>query len=95
MKDYGESHYIGPIKGAQPNSQSWVDGFPHTAWLPLNAYYATAFKHGVYPSIEKDHIFMWGRPHPKLAETGDKVAKPTNWELVCPAHSEQRGCSVN
>ena len=28
--DYGESHYIGPIDGAQPNSQEWVDGFNHT-----------------------------------------------------------------
>jgi len=28
--DYGESHYLGPIKGAQPNSQSWVNGFDHT-----------------------------------------------------------------
>lgn len=28
--DYGESHYIGPVNGAQPNSQAWVDGFDHT-----------------------------------------------------------------
>ncbi|KAG5639210.1 hypothetical protein H0H81_005689 [Sphagnurus paluster] len=28
--DYGESHYIGPIKGAQPNSEAWVDGMNHT-----------------------------------------------------------------
>lgn len=27
--DYGESHYIAPVKGAQPNSQAWVDGFAH------------------------------------------------------------------
>lgn len=27
--DYGESHYIGPIEGAQPNSQAWVNGFDH------------------------------------------------------------------
>lgn len=27
--DFGESHYIGPIHGAQPNSQAWVDGFDH------------------------------------------------------------------
>lgn len=27
--DYGESHYIGPIEGAQPNSNAWVDGFDH------------------------------------------------------------------
>lgn len=28
--DAGESTYIGPIDGAQPNSQAWVDGFAHT-----------------------------------------------------------------
>lgn len=27
--DYGESHYIGPIEGAQPMSESWVNGFDH------------------------------------------------------------------
>ena len=27
--DYGESHYIGPIRSDQPNSQAWVDGFDH------------------------------------------------------------------
>ncbi len=27
--DYGESHYIAPVKGDQPNSQAWVDGFAH------------------------------------------------------------------
>lgn len=31
--DYGESHYIGPIKGAQPMSNAWVDGFDHTGTL--------------------------------------------------------------
>ncbi|KAJ7863085.1 glycoside hydrolase [Mycena olivaceomarginata] len=30
--DYGESHYIGPIKGAlPPGSEAWVNGFPHQA----------------------------------------------------------------
>jgi glucan endo-1,3-alpha-glucosidase len=28
--DYGESHYIGPIKGDQPDSESWTDGMDHT-----------------------------------------------------------------
>ena len=27
--DFGESHYIAPVKGDQPNSQAWVDGNPH------------------------------------------------------------------
>lgn len=27
--DFGESHYLGPIEGIQPMSQSWVNGFDH------------------------------------------------------------------
>lgn len=81
--DYGESHYIGPIKGAQPNSQAWVDGFDHLPWLKLSGYFARAFKDGVYPLIEEDQIYMWARPHPKDAEAvDDNVSRPRNWELV-------------
>lgn len=29
LDDYGESHYIGPIEGAQPMSEAWVNGFDH------------------------------------------------------------------
>ncbi|KAG6897066.1 hypothetical protein C0992_004307 [Termitomyces sp. T32_za158] len=80
--DYGESHYIGPIKGAQPNSQSWVNGMNHTGWLELTAYYAMAFKTGSFPGIEKDKIFMWSRIHPTHATAPDPVGRPTNFELV-------------
>jgi glucan endo-1,3-alpha-glucosidase len=81
--DYGESHYVGPIKGAQPNSQAWVDGFPHEAWLQLNSYFSFAFKNGYYPEVHHDKIFIWGRPHPKAAYAShDHVPRPDNWELV-------------
>ncbi|KAF8161484.1 glycoside hydrolase family 71 protein [Crassisporium funariophilum] len=80
--DYGESHYIGPIKGAQPNSQAWVDGYPHEAWLHLNRYFAVAFKTGTYPAITKDQIYMWARPHPKGATAPDRVPRPNNWQLT-------------
>ncbi|KAH0586158.1 hypothetical protein H2248_007423 [Termitomyces sp. 'cryptogamus'] len=79
--DYGESHYIGPIKGAQPNSQAWVDGMDHIGWLDLTSYYAAAFKTGSFPSIEKDKIFMWSRTHPTHATAPDPVGQPTNFEL--------------
>ncbi|KAF8798939.1 glycoside hydrolase family 71 protein [Phlegmacium glaucopus] len=79
--DYGESDYIGPIKGAQPNSQAWTDGMNHTAWLDLTQYYATAFKTGEYPAIEKDKIVIWSRPHSTRAKTSDPVPQPTNFEL--------------
>ena len=81
--DYGESHYIGPIKGTQPNSQAWVDGYPHTPWLELSRYFARAFKDGAFPPIEKDRIFMWSRPHLKDAvATEDEVLRPDRWQLV-------------
>ncbi|TBU46665.1 glycoside hydrolase family 71 protein [Dichomitus squalens] len=81
--DFGESHYLGPIKGAQPNSQAWVDGYPHTAWLELSGYFARAFKEGAYPPVERDRIFMWSRPHLKDAEaTEDEVPRPDRWQLT-------------
>ncbi|PPQ91664.1 hypothetical protein CVT25_012877 [Psilocybe cyanescens] len=79
--DYGESHYIGPIKGDQPNSQAWTNGMNHTAWLELTQYYATAFKTGKYPTIEKDKIVMWSRPHSTKAQSSDPVPQPTNFEI--------------
>ncbi|KAF8895521.1 glycoside hydrolase family 71 protein [Infundibulicybe gibba] len=79
--DYGESHYVGPIKGSQPNSEAWVDGMNHTSWLEMTQYYSTAFKTGSFPKIEKDKIFMWSRPHPCKASAPDPVGQPSNFEL--------------
>jgi len=76
--DYGESSYIGPIEGAQPNSQAWVDGFPHDGWLEMTKYYIIAFKTGAYPTITEDHVYIWSRPHPKNASSPDPVPRPQN-----------------
>ena len=84
VQDYGESHYIAPVRGAQPNSEKWVDGFPHSPWLVLNAYFARAFKEGRMSPITHDKIFVWARPHPKDATALDTVPRPRNWELVSP-----------
>ena len=81
--DYGESHYIGPIEGQQPDSQDWVDGFNHTAWLDMTTYYATAFKTGSYPEINQDKIYLWSRPHPRDATaSSDSVGKPQSYQLL-------------
>ena len=92
LADYGESHYIGPIKGAQPNSEAWVNGFEHLPWLYLNEYFIHAFKTGKYPSIEEDRVFVWARPHPRDAiATNDTAGKPENWQLVRkPLHTFSR-----
>lgn len=81
--DYGESHYIGPIEGDQPNSQDWVNGFDHTAWLDMTSYYATAFKTGSFPDITEDKLYLWARPHPRDATaSNDPVGKPQSFQLM-------------
>ena len=52
------------------------------AWLGLTQYYATAFKTGSYPTIEKDQIYMWSRPHSSSAQAPDPVGQPDNFQLV-------------
>lgn len=96
--DYGESHYIAPVKGAQPNSQAWVDGNAHdgmltlmsfflllnhaSGWLDMTNYYATAFKTGKYPEIAQDALYAWARPTSTNANAPDPVGKPTNADTV-------------
>lgn len=45
-------------------------------------YYITAYKTGVYPTISRDRIFLWGRLYPQNATSPDPVPKPTNWQWV-------------
>ena len=81
--DYGESSYIGPIKGEQPNSQAWVNGFNHTAFLDLTKYFVSAYKNGAYPPVQEDKIYLWARPHPKDATAqSDSVGKPRDADIV-------------
>ncbi len=82
--DFGESSYIGPIEGGLPaGSEVWVNGFPHTGWLDLNTYYATAFKTGAYPAITQDKVIMWSRPHPKDATaSADSMSRPDRWQYT-------------
>ncbi|KAF8517034.1 alpha-1,3-glucanase [Hysterangium stoloniferum] len=77
--DYGESHYIGPIRKDQPNSHAWVDGFDHMGWLKMTRYYAMAFKCGVYPTVTRDELFIWARPHASAAVVPNAtVPKPNH-----------------
>ncbi|KAF9031404.1 glycoside hydrolase family 71 protein [Hymenopellis radicata] len=80
--DFGESHYVGPIEGAQPMSESWTTGFPHTGFLDMIKYYAPAFTAGrdVSNSIDADRVFVWGRLSPAGATTDDPVPKPDGAE---------------
>ncbi|KAF9533108.1 glycosyl hydrolase family 71-domain-containing protein [Crepidotus variabilis] len=79
--DFGESHYIGPIKGALPKSEAWTIGFDHTAFLDVNKYYIEAFKTGKFPEITEDRVVMYSRPHIAAANVPDPVGFPKNADL--------------
>ncbi|KAJ7142373.1 glycoside hydrolase family 71 protein [Mycena epipterygia] len=74
--DYGESHYIGPIEGSQPNSQAWVNGFDHQGWLDIMQYYIAYYKTGAAPTISKDRIFLWAKLYSANATAPDPVGPP-------------------
>lgn len=101
MEDYGESHYMGTIHGSQPNSQAWVDGFHHTAWLSLNKHFINEFKksqpdEGAVRKETEDKIWMWGRPHRKGAvASADSVGRPTGWGLVRSSATLSTQADVN
>lgn len=80
--DWGESSYIGSIKpDFPPTSRTWVEGLEHEALGTLTNYYATAFKTGAYPTIEKDSVTLWSRPHAALAQaTNDHVGRPRGFD---------------
>ncbi|KAI0682732.1 glycosyl hydrolase family 71-domain-containing protein [Cytidiella melzeri] len=81
--DYGESHYVGPIEGMQPNSQAWTNGYDHTAWLDLIQYYIPAFKTGAFPRITTDRTFVWGRTFEANAvATDDPLPMPMNYDYT-------------
>lgn len=77
--DYGESTYIGPIKGAMPSDVTYyvTSDFPHEDVLTLNLFYATAWKTGAYPAITQDKIWVMARPHPASASaSSDPYGQP-------------------
>ncbi|CAK5274285.1 unnamed protein product [Mycena citricolor] len=83
--DFGESHYIGPVLANtdQPNSQAWVNGFDHQAWLEVVKFYIAAYKTGPYPRITQDRVVMWSRLFPTDAEVDtDPVGPPEHHDWV-------------
>ncbi|KAH7890334.1 glycoside hydrolase family 71 protein [Phlebopus sp. FC_14] len=81
--DFGESSYVGPVEGVQPQSQAWTNGYDnHQNWLDLMSYFIEAFKTGAYPVIMEDRLFMWAKLFPTAAMTPDPVGRPENAEYL-------------
>lgn len=68
--DFGESHYIGPVRdGCVPPGADYVGERPHTAWLKFLPYYIEAYKAGgggaaIGSSAGEDAITYWYKLHP-------------------------------
>jgi glucan endo-1,3-alpha-glucosidase len=83
--DYGESHYLKDSTefDAMPPNTDWVPGMSHQGWLDMTAYYAAAFKTGVYPTVQEDALYVWARPHARTATAAaDALPPPTSFELT-------------
>ncbi|CEJ83889.1 Putative Glycoside hydrolase family 71 [[Torrubiella] hemipterigena] len=64
--DYGESHYIGPLKSPHydDGNSKWTNDMPHDGWLELSKPFIKAYKakaNSVNNYIEKDQIIYWYR----------------------------------
>ncbi|KAJ5718656.1 alpha-1-3-glucanase/mutanase [Penicillium malachiteum] len=68
--DYGESHYIGPLKSPHTDdgASRWVNDMPHDGWLEISKPFIAAFKDGASSPdsyITDDQLIYWYRPAPR------------------------------
>lgn len=67
--DYGESHYIGPIRpaGIVSGANRYVDNNPHDALRDVLPYYIAKYKNGVGPSVTEDKVVFYHKPNPSTS----------------------------
>lgn len=72
--DYGESHYIGPLRtddfglftyGQAP--YNYAAGMPHDGWRTFLPYVIDTYKNGVAPAIPSEQVVSWYRLNPNTA----------------------------
>nr|XP_018262317.1 uncharacterized protein I303_05333 [Kwoniella dejecticola CBS 10117]OBR84475.1 hypothetical protein I303_05333 [Kwoniella dejecticola CBS 10117] len=81
--DFGESHYIGPILGAQPGSESWTEGMDHEGFRLITKYYIQQWKTQMSgtDSKEKGRLIVWYRTQSRdMVIAEDRVGKPDHAE---------------
>jgi hypothetical protein len=72
--DYGESHYIGPLRsddfglftyGQAP--YNYAAKFPHDGWRNFLPYVIDTYKNGAAPAITSEEVLTWYRINPNTA----------------------------
>lgn len=92
-KDFGESHYIGPLHPENPGvyagpptdgAKSWVENMPHDGWRDISQAYISAYKSGAStPTVTKDEIVYYYRLMPKDTTcSSDATGPPTGRDYV-------------
>lgn len=92
--DYGESHNIGPVMGAEPGSTAWTHRMNHDAFREMTGYYARRWRDGTPHVNDEFIVWMWYRTHSKnVVVKHDPVGRPQNadWAqdyvnvvVICP-----------
>ena len=62
-------------------SSQLISGIFRIGFLTLTNHFATTFKTGTEPPIDKDLLVLYARPHPKNATPADPVGPPTDFQL--------------
>nr|XP_031864159.1 uncharacterized protein CI109_000069 [Kwoniella shandongensis]KAA5531231.1 hypothetical protein CI109_000069 [Kwoniella shandongensis] len=79
--DFGESHSIAPVRGAQPGSEAWTDDMDHEGFRWMVRYFAQRWRDGRTAQVseeEKATAIVWYRTQPKDAKGEDSVDRPKN-----------------
>ncbi|OXH33821.1 hypothetical protein J008_02942 [Cryptococcus neoformans] len=80
MNDYGESHNIFPVMGAQPGSDSWTTGMDHEGLRWISKYFLQRWRDGKgeVEGIDEVKFVLWYRTKPAAMEAEDSVGRPQN-----------------
>lgn len=77
--DYGESHYIAPVLGAEPGSGNWTKGMDHEAFRDMTKYFASRWRDGAPEVGDEVVLWLWYRTHPAaVGADSDEVGPPGN-----------------
>ena len=88
--DYGESHYIGPLRsddfglfsyGQAPFN--YASGMPHDGWRAFLPYVIDTYKTGIAPAITAERVVSWYRLNPNTAcGTGGTTGNTANQSQI-------------
>lgn len=81
--DYGESHNIAPVAGAQPGSEAWTDKMSHEAFREMTYYFIGRWRDRQPEVGGAMRFWMWYRTHPAdMIAPGDRVGRPEHADWV-------------